>query len=135
MKQLAKILALFLVPACNVYAEGSGEAILRGLEKAAAREAETSQAEDAPETGENGGISDDKGHVYRAFVCKRADLVRHITVEHPAPESGYACRVLYETERGSQVPWDARNQKNYCEPHAVRLVKKHMDAGWQCSEQ
>ena len=136
MMRLVKISALLLITTGNAYAEGSGEAILRGLEKAAAREAENHQVEDATEAGEGRETSDDRGYVSRAFVCKNtAGVVRHIKVEHPGPESGYACRVLYETEYGSQVPWNARNQQEYCESHAVRLVKKLMDANWNCAEQ
>ena len=135
MMRLVKILALLLITTGNGYAEGSGEAILRGLEKAAAREAENHQAEEAKEETANGETSADQGHISRAFVCKNAGLVRHIKVEYPAPESGYACRVLYEKEKRTEIPWNARKQRGYCEPHAVRLVKKHMEAGWNCAEQ
>ena len=126
--------AVLLVIVGNVNGEGSGAAILKGLEKAASgmtgiKKIEVTDAIAEEET------SNGWEYVTRLFICRRADLVRRISIEYPATETGYACRVLYDSEKGLETPWYANNKKDYCEPQAVGLVKKHMEMGWACAEQ
>ena len=124
MKQLGTVLPVLLILMGNGYAEGSGEAILKGLEKAAAREAEMQQGRQATTTVPG----------TRSFTCARGTLVRKISVDYPAPDTGLVCRVLYETEKGLEIPWRATNTRDYCAPQAVGLTKKLMQLGWECTE-
>lgn len=114
---------------------GSAEAVVRGLEQAAAKEQaeETLQQADKAVAGESS--SREAVGIGRAFVCRKAGLIRHIAVEYPSAETGYVCRVLYETEKGSSVPWYAKNEHSYCSARAGGLVKKHLSLGWDCVEQ
>lgn len=125
--------AVLLVTTGIVNGEGSGAAILKGLEQAESRQARANEIEAATDAIAEEGTSEDR-HVSRSFICRKADLRRQIAIEYPAAEADYACRVVYDSEKGLNTPWHARNERNYCEPRAVGLVKKLREMGWQCAE-
>ncbi len=122
---------LFLALAGHVNGESSAEAILKGLEKAAARETGIEAVTDTHSAPDS---SDSEALVPRSFICKYASLVRHITIEYPVARTGYACRVVYDSEKGNKVPWSAKTRRDYCEPHALDLVDNHLELGWECVE-
>ncbi len=125
--------AVLVLTAGNVNGEGSGAAILKGLEKAESRLTEVKETVDVTDSVADEGTSDDEGYVSHSYICKKANLVRQITIEYPAAETGYACRVLYDSEKGTTTPWYAKNDRGYCEPRAMGLMKKHLEMGWECT--
>ena len=77
-----------------------------------------------------------ESYVSRSYVCTHGGLGRTIAVEHPRPDSGYTCRVLYETENGFSTPWSARNDANYCDGRADALAATLIQQyGWNCGVQ
>ena len=127
--------AVLLLTMGNVDGKGSAESILKGLEKAASRELENEKIEEGTNSSEMEGSREGERYVSRTFACRKTDLVRQITIEYPAIETGYACRVLYNSEKGLRTPWYARKDRDYCEPHGKSLVSKHLEVGWKCTEQ
>lgn len=74
--------------------------------------------------------------VSRSYVCTNGVLGRTIAVEHPRSDSGYSCRVLYETEKGFSTPWSAKNDANYCDGRADALAAMLVQQnGWNCGVQ
>ncbi len=65
-------------------------------------------------------------------LCIHGKKSRRIVVDAPSAEPGYACRVIYQNERGTSVPWYARNEENYCREKAVALTVKQIALGWSC---
>ena len=128
--QQATLSALLLILTNNVIGESSAESILEGLKKA---ESETITSEAANDNSVD-QIKTDNRLMYRSFSCTKSGLERKIAVDYPEPETGYVCRVLYDSEKGSSVPWNARNDKGYCESKAAGFVKKHLKMGWDCVE-
>lgn len=124
--------AALLVAAGSVNGEGSGAAILKGLEKAESRQLRNKDIEELTDITSETRTGDSEKLLSRSFFCYKADLQRQITVEYPGLETGYSCRVLYKTEKGLETPWNARNDTDYCAYRAEELVKKHRKMGWKC---
>ncbi|MDT0513414.1 hypothetical protein [Halomonas sp. LES1] len=70
--------------------------------------------------------------VAASFICTNSGLPRQIVLEAPSAHPNYACRVIYSSEKGLSVPWQAKDEVNYCEPKAIEFVAKHIDWGWSC---
>ena len=132
MRQVLMV-SLILTFTGGAAGEGSGEAILKGLEKAAARE--EALKKEAGTTGEGSADIRQSGRQERSFVCTHGDTERYIRTEYPGQQSGYACRVRYDSDNGFEYPWNARNQAGYCEPKALGLVEKLRRNGWDCREE
>lgn len=133
---LGVALVILLVTSFGAWGKGSAEAILEGLERAAQAQAGNQQEVQVldVDTSQEQQMGDGNEYVSRVFTCNLGDLERRISIEYPGPDAGYACRVLYDTEKGADIPWHARSEKAYCEPHGMGLVKKHLDRGWNCIE-
>jgi len=125
--------AVLVLTAGNVNGEGSGAAILKGLEKAESRLTEVKETGEVTDAVADEGTSDGEGYVSNSYICRQANLVRQITIEYPTAETGYACRVLYDSEKGATTPWYAKNERDYCEPRATGLMRKHLEMGWKCT--
>lgn len=65
-------------------------------------------------------------------TCERAGALRTITVESPSREPGFVCRVLYQKEGSSSVPWSARRDQAFCGLMAAEFVDKHKGWGFAC---
>lgn len=70
-----------------------------------------------------------------SFVCTKGKMVRKIVVEAPSKHPGYACRVVYESAKGTSVPWSAKNDEGYCRLKAVNFVARQIGWGWSCVRQ
>ena len=67
-----------------------------------------------------------------SFICTNAGLERQIVLESPSVHPMYACRVIYNSEKGLSVPWYAKNESEYCKPKAIDFVAKQISWGWSC---
>lgn len=65
-------------------------------------------------------------------LCIHGEKSRRIILDSPSNEPGFACRVIYQNESGTSVPWYARNNGNYCKPKAVAFTVKQIALGWSC---
>jgi len=80
-------------------------------------------------------VSYKAGVASNSMLCVHGNKSRHIIVDAPSEEPGYACRVIYQNERGTSVPWYANNEKDYCYKKAVALTVKQIALGWSCYAQ
>jgi hypothetical protein len=67
-----------------------------------------------------------------SFLCTYGKLTRTIVVDSPSKHSDYACRVLYESEKGISMPWHAKHQEAYCLQKALEFVALQETLGWSC---
>lgn len=66
------------------------------------------------------------------FVCTQGELTRTIVLDVPSKHPEFVCRVIYQSEKGIKVLWNARNDTEYCDPHLKQFVAKQLDWGWSC---
>lgn len=66
---------------------------------------------------------------FPSYACDKSDATRYVEV---VKEQGFACRVKYKKPSGTDYPWNARNEINYCAPKAISLVQKLGTLGWEC---
>ena len=67
-----------------------------------------------------------------SFLCSNSGLERSILVDRSRIPGQLACRVVYDTEKGRTIPWQAKFETDYCTPKAVALVLKLQNWGWSC---
>lgn len=66
------------------------------------------------------------------FTCTNGRFSRQITIDAPSKHQNFACRVIYQTEKGLSIPWHAKNDENYCRDKAHSFVKRQVEWGWSC---
>ncbi|WP_291078129.1 hypothetical protein [Hyphomonas sp.] len=77
-----------------------------------------------------------ESYIGHSFICTKADIVRQIALEFPSSQSSDKCRVIYKSEKGFETLWSAKNDRNYCKPHAIGFVSKQIsEFGFTCSVQ
>ncbi|KPA52034.1 hypothetical protein VT25_18365 [Photobacterium leiognathi subsp. mandapamensis] len=67
------------------------------------------------------------------YVCKRGDSERVVEVVYTNPGSQVPCEVHYTKSTGTEVLWDAKNEKGYCEAKAKAFAEKLTTLGMTCS--
>lgn len=67
------------------------------------------------------------------YECYKGGAVRTVYVEHGNSDEAFTCRVVYESEEDSTIPWSAQNDWKNCGPMAIALARKFQDYGWSCS--
>lgn len=78
--------------------------------------------------------ADQLGSRPNSATCTYGNLARQITVDSPSNAAGFACRVIYQTEKGITIPWSAKHNGAYCGPKAAELVEKEKGWGWHCQQ-
>lgn len=66
------------------------------------------------------------------FVCTQGGLTRTIVLDSPSAHPDFACRVIYQSEKGLKVLWEARNDVDYCEQYTEEFTAKQLGWGWSC---
>jgi hypothetical protein len=73
------------------------------------------------------------------YQCRRNDLVRRVEVQYAHDADRLPCQVVYwrDTERPGekQVPWNARNQVEFCIGKAREMVERLQSSGWSCDRE
>ena len=73
------------------------------------------------------------------YHCRRNDLVRRIEVEFAADADRLPCQVVYwaDTERPGEkrIPWNAKNQVEFCTGKARDMVERLQSTGWTCERE
>ncbi|PSU98290.1 hypothetical protein C0W80_15045 [Photobacterium leiognathi subsp. mandapamensis] len=74
-----------------------------------------------------------QAHAQDKYVCKRGDSERVVEVVYTNPGSQVPCEVHYTKSTGTEVLWDAKNEKGYCEAKAKAFAEKLTTLGMTCS--
>ncbi|WP_318466528.1 hypothetical protein [Photobacterium leiognathi] len=74
-----------------------------------------------------------QAHAQDKYVCKRGDSERVVEVVYTNPSSQVPCEVHYTKSTGTEVLWDAKNEKGYCEAKAKAFAEKLTTLGMTCS--
>jgi hypothetical protein len=65
-------------------------------------------------------------------ICARGTEVKIVVVDAPSAHPDYACRVIYETWAGVEVPWYANSDPDWCLRQAEGLLARHLESEWAC---
>ncbi|EHR0245125.1 hypothetical protein C1S99_08630 [Vibrio parahaemolyticus] len=74
------------------------------------------------------------GTISNSFTCTNGKLARQITTDAPSKDPDFACRVIYQSEKGLSIPWRAKNEVGYCQDKALSFVNQHVSWGWDCRQ-
>ncbi|WP_318422115.1 hypothetical protein [Photobacterium leiognathi] len=74
-----------------------------------------------------------QAHAQDKYVCKRGDSERVVEVVYTNPGSQVPCEVHYTKSTGTEVLWDAKNEKGYCEAKAKAFAEKLTTLGMTCA--
>jgi hypothetical protein len=70
------------------------------------------------------------------YQCRRGDMVRRVEVQFAGDADRLPCQVVYwrDTERPGekQVPWNAKNEIEFCTGKAREMVERLQSSGWTC---
>jgi hypothetical protein len=73
------------------------------------------------------------------YHCRRSDLVRRVEVQFADDADRLPCQVVYwrDTERpgDKQIPWNAKNQVEFCTGKAREMVEHLQRDGWSCERE
>jgi hypothetical protein len=73
--------------------------------------------------------------IVQSYLCSHGSMARVIAVERSTMnDRGFACRVLYASEKSETAPWLAKNDGNYCGAKAAAFAKKQELFGFTCSQ-
>lgn len=78
------------------------------------------------------GVNGNGGIRVAEHSCENTGLGRNIAVDKGGESTDYACRVIYDSEKGMSVLWRARNDPDYCGPKAASLLNDLLNWGWSC---
>ena len=78
------------------------------------------------------GVRGNGGVRVAEHSCDNTSIVRNIAVDKGGKRTDYACRVIYDSEKGLSVLWNARNDADYCAPKADSLRNDLVNWGWSC---
>lgn len=117
-----------IAPAIVLTYVGTGEPLYRHLQASAVARVGAYEAGVTPATLPAEGTP----AAVTSIACVQDPLFREIVLEEFEEPAPLACHVVYFSEKGAKVLWQAHNEPTYCAPHAAQFVAKQQNWGWDC---